>query len=295
MAHQIGTGTAATGAIQYGLGTNDLFIGSRNGAGYFNGAIDEVGIYSRALGANDVARINQLGSVGKSSFFGNKTGVTLFSGANSTTIGTSGSGNTISGNIADGIDAASITGLTIAGNFVGTDTTGANAVANAGFGVSFTDVSSSTIGGLTATPGANAGNVISGNGVAGISLSASTTGTHDVTVQGNIIGLNAAGTSGLGGVVVRDGIDITGAYNVLIGGTTSTARNVISGNGNSGNGVLITGSGSHDDVVAGNYIGTDMTGSSIVTAGYQGQGVNLTAGAHDNTIGGTSSAAAQRD
>ena len=50
-----------------------------------------------------------------------------------------------------------------------------------------------------------------------------------VIVRGNTIGLNAAGTSALGNTGAGVGIgNVTGA---TIGGTTTAARNVISGNG----------------------------------------------------------------
>src|SRR2546423_135484 len=50
------------------------------------------------------------------------------------------------------------------------------------------------------------------------------------TIQGNYIGTNAAGTAASANSV--GGIFITGSNNNLIGGTTTAARNVISGNGN---------------------------------------------------------------
>src|SRR5260370_1295093 len=84
-----------------------------------------------------------------------------------------------------------------------------------------------TIGGTAA----GAGNVLSGNSGAnayGIQINSST-GT---IVQGNIIGLNAAGTAAIqndaGGIIILGGSANT------IGGTTAGARNVISGNGGAG-------------------------------------------------------------
>ena len=204
---QVGAGTAATGSVQYGLSvTDDLFVGSRNGAGFFKGSIDELGIFNRALTAVEVARISQLGSSGKESFFGNAAGVTLTAGANNTTIGAAGAGNLISGNVGAGISAAAVSGLSIAGNYIGTDATGSTppgpgyAIANVGGGVVLRDVTNSTIGGLTATPGTGAGNVISGNNTANtggnVVLAKGTTGTSGVTVEGNIIGLSADGGHG---------------------------------------------------------------------------------------------------
>jgi hypothetical protein len=62
---------------------------------------------------------------------------------------------------------------------------------------------------------------------------------------------------------------------------------VISGNGMSG--VLITGSGTSSNLVQGNYIGTNATATGAVGNGLNG--VALTQGATQNTIGGSSLAA----
>ena len=81
------------------------------------------------------------------------------------------------------------------GNYIGTDPTGMTSLGNAYWGVRATQ-SDAKIGGITATPGAGAGNVISGNGGAGLIVFASGAGAP-VTIEGNIIGLNAAGNAGL--------------------------------------------------------------------------------------------------
>ena len=73
--------------------------------------------------------------------------------------------------------------------------------------------------------------MISGNGQQGVWLSGTNGNVVGNVIQGNFIGLNAAGTGRLGNANV--GIGISGAANNLIGGTTAGARNVISANGNS--------------------------------------------------------------
>ena len=134
-------------------------------------------------------------------------------------------------------------------------------LATAGASASGSWAGANTVGGTT--PGA--GNVISGNGI-GVYLSDGTTG---VQIEGNYIGVNAAGTAALGNT--QDGVLISGPSGTFgsantggstdntIGGTTAGARNVISGN--SGDGVEISGAGTTGNVVEGNYIGVDATGA----------------------------------
>ena len=106
------------------------------------------------------------------------------------------------------------------GNYIGTNAAGDTAAPN-GTGV-YVDGLNNTVGGTSA----DKRNVISGNRNSGIYLDTGVTGT---TIQGNYIGTDAAGTTGLAGG--DNGISIHGASNNTIGGTTAAARNVISGNG----------------------------------------------------------------
>ena len=73
-----------------------------------------------------------------------------------------------------------------------------------------------------------------------------------VGASGNFIGLDSSGTGGSG--VTGDGVNSQTGGN-MIGGPTSDARNVIALNG--GDGVDL----SDGDIVQGNFIGTDATGS----------------------------------
>src|SRR6185369_2598524 len=74
------------------------------------------------------------------------------------------------------------------------------------------------------------------------------------------------------------------AYNNLIGGLTVGVRNVISGN-YPGDIILV---GASSNIVQGNFIGTDVKGSSVLAT--SGAGVYL-AEASFNLLGGTNSAA----
>ena len=108
------------------------------------------------------------------------------------------------------------------------------------------------------------------------------------TIAGDDIGTNQTASSEdpNGGI----GILIYSSDNT-IGGTTAGARNVISGNYQ---GVLIDGAGASNNVVEGDYIGTDATGTVGMGNGIIdrfGDGVDIVLGATDNTIGGTTAGA----
>ena len=182
-------------------------------------------------------------------------------------------GNVISGNDDLGVfiaDAGTL-GNSVVGNRIGTNFDGTAAFGNGATAVSIHgDAGSTTV----------ADNLISGNGGNGLTLGGA--GITDCVIRGNIIGLNAAGTSALpnalNGVVVEDG-----AHGNTIGGTTAADRNTISGNLQ--NGVSISGVGTTGNAILGNFIGTDVTGT--LDLGNTLNGVLATGGATDNVIGGT--------
>ena len=86
-------------------------------------------------------------------------------------------------------------------------------------------------------------------------------GISNNAIQGNLIGTDATGTQLARQRAGRGGI--FGASNV-IGGTDVMARNVISDNG--GNGILMGTDNAlvHDNLVQGNFIGTDITGTNLL-------------------------------
>ena len=105
-------------------------------------------------------------------------------------------------------------------------------------------------------------------------------------VAGNYIGTDANGDAPATGsqpVGIQVGNGVGGPHNT-IGGTTTAARNVISGN--SGEGVLIN-AGATMTLVEGNYIGTNAAGTAAVP---NGDGVEI-AGSNNDTIGGTAAGA----
>ena len=197
--------------------------------------------------------------------------------------GTGAARNLISGNTVQGVIilSAAATGNVVSGNFIGSNVSGSARIPNGGAGVAVTNgASNNTIGGTTA----GAGNLISGNTGPGVNIN--TAGTTGNTVAGNFIGTNAAGSAALfngnSGVVLN-----TGTTNNTVGGTTAAARNVISGNNQSG--VNIAGTGTTANTVAGNYIGTNAAGSAAIANG--NNGITISAGATNTTVGGTASGA----
>ena len=163
-------------------------------------------------------------------------------------------------------------GNIIQGNRVGTNPAGDDDISNNGGGISVMGSSSDTqIGGTE--PGD--GNLISGNWGSGIAISGSTQNV----VKGNYIGTNNTGTAAISNA---DGVFISdGAQSNTIG-----PGNVISGNWY--NGAKIWGTASANNVVIGNYIGTDAAGSAALGNGQSGggSGVSIEGGAHGNTVGG---------
>ena len=169
-----------------------------------------------------------------------------------------------------GIRIYSLGGNTITGNFIGTNAVGTAAATNNGIGIEINSAGN-TIGGTTPADR----NLISGNGGPGIQSNRSNN-----LVRGNFIGTNAAGTAAIGNAGY--GVQVTnGAIGNIVGTGPVGSRNIISGNGG---GVSIDAAATTDNLVAGNYIGTDVTGSLAI--GNQESGVSISGGAHNNGVGG---------
>ena len=198
-------------------------------------------------------------------------GIYLLDGANHNVIGggTPGERNIISGNSVIGILSFGANANFISGNYIGTDPEGREARGHNTGILLEAPGGGNVIGGDS--PGS--GNIISGNQV-GIILAADTN-----TIRGNTIGLAADGVTPLPNQV---GIDISSSHNT-IGGALPANRNIISGNLIQG--IRIQGSGADvtNNVISGNYIGTDAGGKTAV-----GNQVGLFLGprAANNLIGG---------
>lgn len=243
------------------------------------------GIELNTNGSNTIAG-NFIGtnSTGTATALGNAGDGVNVSNVSSNAIGgaTTQARNLISGNTGDGVDVTGTSAASnvVQGNYIGVRRDGTSALANSGNGV-FVAGPSNQIGGATSTPGQNAGNVISGNALSGVRVSS---GGNNSSVQGNLIGLPASGSTGTGNG--NDGVFITnGATGCAIGGSAIGHRNIISGN--TGDGVEINGAGTNSNTVAGNRIGTDAAGTTA--RANTGRGVFITASAQSNTVGGLTS------
>ena len=198
-------------------------------------------------------------------------GVVLSHGAHNNTVGALyPNGNFIAGNIRFGVN---ITGAGTNGNSVTGNTIGSNLSS----GVQIAAVAANnTVGGATPT----LKNVIVANGAYGVALTGA--GVTGNAVQGNFIGTDFFGSGALPNQL--DGVLIAGgASGNTIGGTTAGTGNLISGNRR--NGVNVSGSGTSGNTVAGNFIGLSISGISAIANG--ASGVQIAAGARNNTVGGT--------
>src|SRR5437763_1546528 len=200
----------------------------------------------------------------------NNTGIFLSIGATNNTIGT---GNLLSGNDYAGVMMeSSATGNVVVGNRIGTDPTGQTALDTGVLpqsGIVLNGTDGNTIGGATQA----SANTISGNYI-GVIVSV-TNGTGN-TVEGNRIGVAADGTTALGNT--QDGLNLNGANNTLIGGTTAGTANIIANNG--ADGIIVRGGTGNrietDSIHDNGTLGIDLTpslnsGPDGVTANGSGQ------------------------
>ncbi|MEP7132399.1 MAG: hypothetical protein ABI914_04495 [Acidobacteriota bacterium] len=162
-----------------------------------------------------------------------------------------------------GIDIANqSSGIVIQGNYIGTNAAGTGAIPN-NVGISGTSTGGSTVGAvLIGGPSAGQGNVISGNAGDGIFievLGGTTIGL--VTIQGNFIGTDAAGTlalgNGGGGINFVNFAATPTVAGALVGGPAAGNANVIAFNAIDG--VLVNG-----------FTNVGIEGNSIHDNGFQG-------------------------
>ena len=132
-------------------------------------------------------------------------------------------------------------------------------------------------------------NLISGNSYNGVEFYGS--GTSQNILAGNFIGTDVTGSLSLGntevGVLLVEGASSNWIGVNPDGGTAvGDEGNVISGSGYAGVSIWW---GTDENVVAGNLIGTDSTGTASLPNG--GPGIDIEESSSNNTIGGTNAAA----
>jgi CSLREA domain-containing protein len=261
------------------------------------------GIYIEGAG-NDVVEDSYVGTAADGTVNGvggNFVGVRLRPTTAGNQVGLPGHGNLLSNNSGAAVgtqpaSAAQCYGTApnvIQSNRIGTNAAGTAALPNTATGITIFDMTNVTVGGTAA----GTGNVISGNAYQGVSVfEGSVNGcgavpSANVTIEGNLIGTNAAGTAAIpNGTASNPLLDPSGvrieATGVTVGGSTSTARNVLSGNGGP---AIQFGSNSTGDAsgssntVQGNFIGTNADGTAAVG---NPTGVLIEGPSAANTIGG---------
>jgi len=183
-------------------------------------------------------------------------------------------GSTVRGLVVNGFNEGILLmfggGNTVAGNFVGTNVAGTGADGNFN-GILISESTNNTIGGTTPADR----NILSGNSSAGVYVA----GADGNTIMGNYVGTDYTGLVAIANDGGGVGVNNLGSGN-LIGGVTQGAGNLISGNGNGG---MFLGLVAENNVVQGNLIGTDATGSTPLPN--NGPGVAISSEGN-NTVGG---------
>ncbi|MGB8167551.1 MAG: right-handed parallel beta-helix repeat-containing protein [Chthoniobacteraceae bacterium] len=278
-------GTDLAGLAARPNGANGVSILSGANYNYIGIAGDPGNVISGNLGAGIlVSDSNTAGNQIVENFIGTsadgtsplanqEAGIRIQNGATNTHVGDGAraDGNTISGNLGDGISIFAADENVIDGNYIGTAGDGLTALGNSGAGVVVVGNSN-----VIAT------NVISGNRFAGVQLTSGILVEHETSsetiyaqfniVRGNLIGLDA-NADGENPLPNADGVVIDqGASNNLVGGSSASDGNQIAHNASSkygfGDGVRV-GSGSDGNAILGNSIHDN--------AGY---GINLAGGNH---------------
>ncbi len=276
--------SASMNTVGGGSGLGNLISGNITSGVLIAGTSTTGNLISNSRIGTDVSGTSALGNMGD--------GIVIKDGASSNSVGGVSSiitntalGNLISGNLGNGvlIEGPGTGNNKVQGNNIGTNVLGNKAIANQGDGVLLLLSGTGNLIGGSSTPFVRVRNLISGNSVAGVGIVFSDAGN---VVQGNYIGTNAAGTARLSisGGNFGDGVLLLSSGEKVIG-------NLISGNGYfpippfpGGNGVVIAGS---QNLVQGNKIGTDYTGSQAVKNKRDGILVFVVLGPGGNIVGGT--------
>ena len=172
-------------------------------------------------------------------------------------------------------------GTLIKNNYIGTDTSGLSALGESLAGILFIAESGSTIGGAKREER----NIISGHRLYGVDFTGISfvtffnlpPGCSNCTIQGNYVGTDLMGTYALGNGNAGIGLDSNATNNSIL-------ANLISGNGVGIRLGQFDLTGSINNTVQGNKIGTDLAGRKQIP----NTGFGIIVNDNQNTIGGTS-------
>lgn len=227
----------------------------------------------------------------------NTRGLWIDGGSSHNRIGTNADGvndvaerNVISANVEQNIwiYQPATTGNLIMGNYIGLNAAGTTAVGTnnqtvAASGIQVQEAGYTIIG----TDGDGQEDALEGNVIGGNTYNVYLLSGHGSRVSGNRIGTNAAGTSSVGLQV--EGVRVYVTENNIVGTNGDGVSDELEGNiisGNSDWGILLQQTGALNNVVAGNKIGTDVTGMASIPNGFGGApraGIFL--GGYGNRIG----------
>ncbi|WP_129676230.1 SdrD B-like domain-containing protein [Candidatus Chloroploca sp. Khr17] len=232
----------------------------------------------------------------------NTRGIWIDGGSSHNRIGTNADGvndvaerNVVSANAAQNIwiYQPATAGNLIMGNYIGLNAAGTAAVGTnnqtvAATGILVQEASYTVIG----TDGDGQGDALEGNVISGSIHNINLTGTsvnmsHHNRISGNLIGTNASGTVSVG--IQVEGVRVYVTENNIIGTDGDGVSDELEGNlisGNSDWGILLQQTGALNNVVAGNKIGTDITGMLSIRNGYGGSPrAGIVLGGYGNLVG----------
>lgn len=177
-----------------------------------------------------------------------------------------------------GIFGSGTRNVWIYGNHVGVDPSGNTDLGNAQIGIWIGSDANANLIGTNAdeTNDSSERNIISGNDFGSGIL---------IQSDSNVVAGNYIGTDHEGSFAIQNdfnGVQIQGGSYNIVGGSWYVTRNLLSGN--AWDGVQISNSGS-GNIVRGNYIGTDVDGTSSIPNG--SNGVELLNSGENNLIGGS--------
>lgn len=241
-------------------------VRTQNDAIYLNGAtncfIEGCWIGLDQSGAQPVQANSRIGG----------HGLFLTNFANNCTIGGVNGRNVISGNTGHGVVLISSSGVSFFNNYIGTSTNGNTAIGNGIHGITLESSTSVVVGSTNPLES----NLISGNTVIGLNIDIN---SNNYKIIGNRIGTNLAGTASLGNG--SHGVNVSRSTFGVIGGITTSASNLISGNGGSG---LVVFNGSSFCQIKGNKVGVNGLGNASIPNGVHG--ISIYTNTLNLTIGG---------